>query len=148
MHLLEHRSRDNIDRVGETHGIPGVRLDGNDVEAVYRASVDAVSRARGGHGPTLLECRTSRWRGHVGPAWDLDVGVKRRDELKEWQLKDPVTRARARLLELGAGVQDVDEWERGIRTEVEQAVILAREAPYPDESDLLAYVYRPSEEPS
>ncbi len=141
MHLLEHRAEDNIYKAGEVHGIPGIRLDGNDVEAIYRASVEAVTRARNGNGPTLLECRTYRWRGHVGPAWDLDVGVKRKDELEGWLPKDPVARARTRLMEMGVPPQDLERLEQGIREEVEEAVVLAQQSPYPDESELLAHIY-------
>jgi len=141
MHLLDHRAEDNIYKAGEAHGMPGVRLDGNDVIAVYRASVDAVNRARNRGGPMLLECRTYRWRGHVGPAWDLDVGVKRKDELKEWLPKDPIPRVRASLVETGMRQEEFDRIEQEIRSELEEAVVFARESPYPDESELLDHVF-------
>ena len=67
MSLLERRPLDNISKTAEQYGIPGVRLDGSDVVEVYRVSLEAVGRGRAGDGPTLLECRTYRWRGHVGP---------------------------------------------------------------------------------
>jgi pyruvate dehydrogenase E1 component alpha subunit len=60
------------------------------VVAVYQAAAEAVQRARSGNGPQFLECRTYRWRGHVGASWDMDVGVKRRDELNDWLSKDPI----------------------------------------------------------
>ncbi len=60
MHISERRAKDNIYKSGEAHGMPGLSLDGNDVVAVYRATVEAVHRARKGEGPTLLECRTYR----------------------------------------------------------------------------------------
>ena len=82
--LLERRAADNIVDLAAAHGLAGERVDGNDVEAVHRAAARAVARARSGDGPTMLECRTYRWRGHVGPSWDMDVGVKRKDELQEW----------------------------------------------------------------
>ena len=141
MHLLERRPKDNIHKTAELYGIPGVRLDGNDVIAVYLASVEAVSRARNGNGPTLLECRTYRWRGHVGPASDMDVGVKRSDELKEWLPRDPVARARNRLNELKVGGEELDRIEREIRAEVEEAVVFARRSPYPDSKELLGHVF-------
>ncbi|HOM16620.1 MAG TPA: thiamine pyrophosphate-dependent dehydrogenase E1 component subunit alpha, partial [Thermoguttaceae bacterium] len=62
MHLSERRPLDNLDQIGGLFGIPSIRLDGNDVLAVYRAAVEAASRARTGQGPSLLECRTYRWR--------------------------------------------------------------------------------------
>ena len=141
MHLLERRAEDNIYKAGEAHGIPGIRLDGNDVIAVYRATVEAVHRARNGNGPTLLECRTYRWRGHVGPAWDLDVGIRRKEELKEWMQKDPIARARAHLIELGMPKEEFDRIEQEIRAEIEEAVVFARQSPYPDQSELLDHVF-------
>lgn len=141
LHLLDRRAEDNIVKTGEAHGIPGIALDGNDVVAIYRTTVAAVQRAHNGDGPTLLECRTYRWRGHVGPAWDMDVGVKRKDELQDWLPKDPVARARTRLVECGMQPGEFEQIEREIKAEVEVAVASARQAPYPDESELLDYVF-------
>lgn len=141
MNLGERRADDNIVRSAEAHGMPGVQIDGNDVEAVYRVASDAVSRARDGGGPTLLECRTYRWRGHVGPSWDMDVGVKRKDELKDWLPKDPILRARRYLEELGTSAQAFDAMEQEVHGEIEEAVAFARESPYPDSSELFQQVY-------
>jgi TPP-dependent pyruvate/acetoin dehydrogenase alpha subunit len=66
LHWSERRVADNLYRAGEFHSIPGERVDGNDVEEVQCAARRAVERARRGEGPTLIECRTFRWRGHVG----------------------------------------------------------------------------------
>jgi TPP-dependent pyruvate/acetoin dehydrogenase alpha subunit len=148
MPLLERRVTDNIVDAARVHGIPGVRLDGNDVGAVYAATVEAVGRGRRGHGPTLLECRTYRWRGHVGPSWDTDVGVKRRDELKDWLPKDPIARARDRLLVSGVPADAMERLDGDVRREVEEALIYARESPYPPEGDLLTHVYWSSGEES
>ena len=141
MQLLERRACDNIDRAGEAHGLPGVRVDGNDVVAVYRAAVVAVDRARRGEGPALLECRTYRWRGHVGASWDMDVGVKRRDEFKDWLSKDPIARAGQQLRALGAEELELDRVVHHVRREVDEAVTFARESPYPAVSGLLEHVY-------
>lgn len=141
MQILERRARDNIAETGPAHGVPGLALDGNDVLAVYRAATEAAARARAGQGPTLLECRTYRWRGHVGPSWDMDVGVKRKDELKDWLVKDPVARARARLTALGVAPAELDRIEQEVRTEVEAAVGFARESPYPGPHELLDHVF-------
>ena len=84
LHLHDRRVADNLYRAGEFHSVPGVCVDGNDVAAVYDAAWNAVDRARAGEGPTLIECRTFRWRGHVGASTDIDVGVRRKDELGEW----------------------------------------------------------------
>ncbi len=141
LHLLERRAEDNIYKAGEVHGIPGIRLDGNDVIAVYRAAIEAVNRARNGGGATLLECRTYRWRGHVGPSWDMDVGVERKDELKEWLPRDPVARIGAHMIDLGVEKGTLAQIEQEVRAEVEDAVVFARESPYPDESRFLEHVF-------
>src|SRR5437016_2308922 len=87
LELLERRAKDNIVETAAAHGMPGEVVDGNDAVAVWAAATRAVARARGGVGPTLLECRTYRWHGHVGPSLDMDVGVQRKDELPEGRLR-------------------------------------------------------------
>ena len=144
--LLERRAADNIVSAAAAHGMVGVCLDGNDVEEVYRATVEAVNRARAGAGPTFLECRTYRWRGHVGSSWDLDVGVKRKDELKEWLDKDPVARARERLISRGTRADDLDRLEGDARTEVVRAEEFARQSPYPGDDELSLHVFSQGEE--
>jgi pyruvate dehydrogenase E1 component alpha subunit len=141
LHLLERRVADNLYRLAEAYGIPGVRVDGNDAPTVYLASIEAVRRAREGQGPTLLECRTYRWRGHVGPGWDMDVGVKRKDELSEWMARDPLALLRRRLLAQGGVAEELDRIDEEVRAEVEAAVLYARQSAYPDEGELLAHVF-------
>ena len=102
MHWSERRIPDNLDQAGEFHSAPGQRVDGNDVEAVFDAMVIAVARARSGEGPSFLECRTFRWRGHVGASSDVDVGVQRRGELA-WLESDPIARVEERLREASGG---------------------------------------------
>jgi pyruvate dehydrogenase E1 component alpha subunit len=141
MQLLERRAADNIVETARAHGIPGVQLDGNDVTAVYAAAADAVARSRRGDGPTLLECRTYRWRGHVGPSWDTDVGVKRRDELKDWLPKDPIARARGRLERSGVTPEAFDRMEEEVRQEVAASLRFAQQSPYPGPAGLRTNVY-------
>jgi len=124
MHWSERRIADNLYRAGEFHSVPGERVDGNDVEAVHKAAERAVGRARDGGGPSFIECRTFRWRGHVGPSFDLDVGVKRRGELSEWLLKDPVRRLEERLAARGSG--ELTAQKIAVEREVETAASAAR----------------------
>jgi TPP-dependent pyruvate/acetoin dehydrogenase alpha subunit len=137
MHLDQRRVADNLHQAGLFHSVPGERLDGNDVTQVGDAALRAVARARQGDGPTLLECRTFRWRGHVGSSFDLDVGVERRGELSFWLLQDPIARAEQ---ELG----DVDERSvvrEEIDQELQQALAAAREAPSPSPGRVLEHVF-------
>jgi pyruvate dehydrogenase E1 component alpha subunit len=145
LHVLERRARDNIVQSAEAHGMPGRRLDGNDAQAVYHAATQAVARARRGDGPSLLECRTFRWRGHVGPALDLDVGVQRRDELLEWRERDPIPRLRSELQARGLTSAELDRSWADAQNEVEDAVAFARASALPDPRDLGRYVFSPAE---
>ena len=125
LHWTERRLADNLHRAGEFHSVPGQRVDGNDVDAVYRAAANAVQRARLGEGPSFLECRTFRWRGHVGASSDLDVGVRRRDELSEWFARDPILLAEQELE--GQGL-DLASERRALESELAQALAHVRGA--------------------
>lgn len=139
--MKERRVKDNIVESAVLHGLSGERVDGNDVMAVLGAAQQAVQRARDGEGPTLLECRTYRWRGHVGPAADLEVGEDRRRELDEWRRRDPIARCRERLCAQGLSSERFESLEAAVRDEVEAAVRFARQSPFPDDSELLHHVY-------
>ncbi len=142
MGISERRREDNIPASATAHGLPGIRVDGNDVVAVHQAAEEAVQRARRGDGPTLLECRTFRWRGHVGPAWDMDVGVKRKDELKNWLSKDPLLRCFGDLVRLGINKPALEEIRQDVQREIEEAIQFAQQAPHPELDVLSHHVYR------
>jgi len=90
---------ENIADRAASYGIPGVTVDGNDVLAVYEAAREAVERARRGEGPTLIECKTYRHKGHsrVDPA-----KYRPKEEVEEWLRKDPIKRLREKLLQTNA----------------------------------------------
>ncbi len=144
--LRERRAEDNIPQTAVAHGMPGFAVDGNDVVEVYRAAQAAAEQARGGGGPSLLECRTYRWRGHVGASWDLDVGVKRKDELGEWLRKDPIVKLRDRMTDRGSPPRLFEEIQQDVKREVDAALTFARTSPYPDPDDLYKHVYREHDE--
>jgi TPP-dependent pyruvate/acetoin dehydrogenase alpha subunit len=138
MHWTERRLADNLHEAGAFHSIPGQRVDGNDVEAVFLAANQAVERARDNGGPSLLECRTFRWRGHVGASFDVDVGGHRRGELDEWLAKDPITRCEAALA--ARGISDLAA-EMAIETAIASAIEGARLAPAPAAARVLEHVW-------
>jgi pyruvate dehydrogenase E1 component alpha subunit len=110
LHWSERRVADNLHQAGAFHSVRGERVDGNQVEDIYDAARQAVGRARSGAGPSLLECRTFRWRGHVGASSDQDVGVQRRGELAQWLERDPIRRAEERLaMNLAAYSAEIDQ---------------------------------------
>jgi TPP-dependent pyruvate/acetoin dehydrogenase alpha subunit len=114
------------------YGMPAVVVDGNDVWAVREAAVEAVDRARAGGGPTLLECRTYRHYGHS----KADPGKYRpKAEVEHWLARDPIPRARERLLADGVEESEIAEVERRITEQIDNAVASAKAAPYPDPRD-------------
>jgi pyruvate dehydrogenase E1 component alpha subunit len=121
------------------YGIPGVVVDGNDVVAVYEAAAEAVARGRKGDGPTLIECKTWRWRGH----FEGDPAVyKKPEEQESWLKKDPIPRLGARLIELKYATQaDLDKIAADAVAEVEAAVKYAESSPIPTPADVLTDVY-------
>lgn len=143
MHWRERRVLDNLWRAGEFHGIPGERVDGNDVAAVFQTAAAAIDRARAGEGPSLLECRTFRWRGHVGASWDLDVGVERKGELSDWMERDPLRRAFDELT--SRGVSDLQERSAAIDREIERALDAARRGGKAPGERVLDFVYAEGE---
>jgi pyruvate dehydrogenase E1 component alpha subunit len=113
------------------YGIPGVVVDGNDVLAVYEVAEAAVSRARAGEGPTLIECKTYRWRGHTERPGQTDP--RPQDEVEAWRQKDPINRLATDLMEHGLLSDEV--WQKideEILAEIEDAVKFAEESPFPD----------------
>jgi TPP-dependent pyruvate/acetoin dehydrogenase alpha subunit len=122
-----------------SYAIPGEIVDGMDVDAVHDRTSAAIERARAGEGPTFLECKTYRYRGHSrsDPATYRPAG-----ELDAWKAKDPIDRL-GRTLESG-GIMSADEQD-SVRQEVEDfidsAANRAAEAPWPDTDQLHRYVY-------
>ena len=112
------------------YGIPGVVVDGNDIFAVHQAANAAVDRARSGGGPTLIECKTYRWRGHTERRGQPDP--RDRAEVEAWQQKDPIALLERRLREQGelddAGLQAM---EGDIMAALEAAVAFAEASPFP-----------------
>ncbi len=106
--LDKQTASESIAAKGEAYGIPGVRVDGNDVLAVYKAVREAVDRARLGEGPTLIEAVTMRMGGHSTS--DDPSRYVPAELLEEWREKDPLVRFRAYLL--AKGVIDEAEAER------------------------------------
>jgi acetoin:2,6-dichlorophenolindophenol oxidoreductase subunit alpha len=130
--------QDLADRA-KAHAMPGVIVDGQDVQAVYAAAAQAVDRARAGDGPTLLEAKTYRYRGHsrTDPA-----KYRRGGELERWKERDPIGLLGARLAAEGVlSPQSQAEMQGAVQQEVDEASRRAAAASYPVLEDLKAYVY-------
>jgi pyruvate dehydrogenase E1 component alpha subunit len=112
------------------YGMPGAVVDGNDLAAVYRAAHEAVKCARAGGGPSLIECKTMRMRGH---AIHDNMAYVPRDLLAEWAHRDPITLLEAHMRGLGllddAGLHTL---LARIEAELDEAQAFAESSPYPD----------------
>jgi len=130
---------ENIADRAAAYGIHGVIVDGNDVLAVYQTVGEAVNRAREGKGPTLIECKTYRFRGH----FEGDTQEYRsKEELEESMKKCPIQRFREKLLELGILTEeDIEKMMKEIRSEIEAAVDFAKNSPEPAYETALEDVY-------
>jgi TPP-dependent pyruvate/acetoin dehydrogenase alpha subunit len=121
------------------HWLPGVSVNGSDVIAVYRAARAAVKRARRGDGPTLIEVKTYRFREHVGPNYDIDLGYRTQAELDRWMAREPVG-ALARHLERGGVLRASRraELDAQVEAEIADAVAFAKSSPFPEPAALYA----------
>jgi TPP-dependent pyruvate/acetoin dehydrogenase alpha subunit len=140
--LSARQPHPDIYRRAAGYGIPGVSLDGNDVLAVYQAAQEAVHRARRGDGPTLLECKTYRWKGHVGPDCDWERGCRPQAELTDWMNRCPIESLRTRLIAWGVVGQ---EWYQQLLGEIDarldQDIRFARESAFPEPDELYQHIY-------
>ncbi|MDF2682190.1 MAG: pyruvate dehydrogenase (acetyl-transferring) component subunit alpha [Brevibacillus sp.] len=122
------------------YNIPGIRVDGKDVLAVYQAAQEAIERARRGEGPSLIECVTYRNYGH----FEGDAQKYKKEEDKKAHLSeiDAIRKFRNDLLNGKLFTEnELDEIEAAVDKAVEEAVAFSENSPYPEPSELLTDVY-------
>ena len=121
------------------YGIPGVVVDGMDVMAVYEAVGEAVTRARNGQGPTLIEAKTYRFRGH----FEGDSGTYRpQEEIDQWTKRDPLKLYKEKLLEMKVLTKkQAEDIDKETLAEMDKAVKFAQESPFPELKETLENVY-------
>jgi pyruvate dehydrogenase E1 component alpha subunit len=129
---------ENISERARCYGIPGITVDGNDVLAVHGAARKAVERAKNEEGPTLLECKTYRHRGHsrFDPA-----AYRPEEEVREWMERDPLVVFKKALLQKGIPEEFFQKIIDQVNTEIEEAVEFARESPLPRPEEALDDVW-------
>lgn len=143
LHINLRQPNDSVARFAKAHHIPHDVIDGNDLVKVTRVASEHISRARSGHGPGFIEAVTYRWRGHVGPKEDTDVGVKRNVELDKWKKRDPISRLVESLTEQKfLTLLDVDNLKAEVDFQIEAEWKRAEAAPFPPLENLLATVYK------
>ena len=129
----------NVGERASSYGIPGKVVDGNDVFSVYEVAKEAISRARKGKGPTLLECKTYRRGGH---SRSDACRYRGKEEEKVWLAKDPIPQARKKLVQLGVLTEKkAKEIEEKVKKEIKDAIEYARRSPSPEPEDTLVNVF-------
>lgn len=129
----------NVADKAAAYGMPGVVVDGNDVIAVYQVAKKAIEDARAGKGPTLIECKTMRMRGHAGhdPAKYVP-----KELLAEWEKKDPIKRHESYLLKEKIVTEaEIKKMEAEIQQLIEEAVKFSQESPWPEPEEVTKGVY-------
>jgi pyruvate dehydrogenase E1 component alpha subunit len=129
----------DIYKLADAYDMPSDKVDGMTPELVHEGVARAVKRARDGEGPTLLEMKTYRYRGH---SVSDPQKYRSKDEVEEYKDQDPIIKVRKTILENNfateAALQEIDEKINGI---VEASVKFAEESPWPDDSEVLKDVY-------
>jgi pyruvate dehydrogenase E1 component alpha subunit len=117
-------------------------VNGNAVTEVYGAAKEAVERARSGEGPSFIECRTYRMRGHAGAGSDAHLGYRSAEEIMEWEKKCPVSTFREALLSAHiVSPDDLVKMEADIDGELDSAFRFAQGSPLPAKDDVLNYLF-------
>ena len=140
-HVSDQMPIENIADRAAGYNMPGTIVDGNDVEAVYAATCEAVGRARQGGGPSLIEAKTMRMLGHaIHDGAEYVPG----ELLAKWEKKDPIVRYQAKLLaEEVADMEELNEIRQRAAVEIEDAIEFAESSPYPDPDTVEEGIYAP-----
>lgn len=141
--LNKRQYKDNIYLRSSGFSIPGHRIDGTDVLEVYRLSRRAIEKALKGGGPSFLECRAYRWRGHAGAGSDVLLGYRSQKELDKWMKNDPLKTYEMFLLKKGIlSKKKAGSIKNTIGQEIDKAIIFGQEGVLPNPETLLDYVYK------
>jgi pyruvate dehydrogenase E1 component alpha subunit len=138
-HITQVIKIENIADRAAGYGMPGEVVDGNDVLKVNDAATRAIDRARNGEGPTFLELKTYRRRGH---SRNDSCGYRDKGEEKKWLEKDPLTICKNYILKNKLGtVEEIDSLEKEVLKSIEAAVEYAKSSPSPTPEEALNNVF-------
>jgi pyruvate dehydrogenase E1 component alpha subunit len=135
----------DIYKLADAYEMPADVVDGMSPEAVHEAVARAVKRAREGGGPTLLEMKTYRYKGH---SMSDPQKYRSKDEVEEYKDKDPIEHCKKKLLEeFELAEQDIEVINDRIKSIVDESVRFAEESPWPNDDELLKDVYKQEDYP-
>ena len=139
MSVARSMNVDDVSARAASYNIPGVTVDGNDTIAVYAATLAAAERARSGGGPTLIEAKTYRYKGH---SKSDKQRYRTKEEVQEWQEKDPIGRLSRQMVEAGLLTDaELTALEQRVADEIQEAIAYAQASPDPDPGSILEGVY-------
>ena len=135
--LSARQPYDDLYKRAEGYRVPGIQVDGTRIEEVHRAAKEAVQRARKGGGPTMIEARCYRWKEHVGPNFDTNLGYRTQEELDRWMKKDPVKLFESLLVKnMVFSRTELEEISGRIQKELDESVVFAKESPFPKPEEM------------
>lgn len=130
---------EDLSTIGESYDMPSFAVDGMNVEAIHEAVAEAADRARRGDGPTLLEFRTYRYKGH---SMSDPQKYRTKEEVEEYKQRDPIEQVLATIKENNILTQEeIDAIIKKVKQKVDDAVKFAEESPWPDGMDAFKDVY-------
>jgi pyruvate dehydrogenase E1 component alpha subunit len=140
--LSQRQPHDDVAKKARGYEIPGITVDGNSVLDVYEAAKDASCRAREGKGPSLIECKTYRWKGHVGPDCDHEKGCRPMEDLNKWMKRCPIEMYKEFVISRGL-ITDAECMNliSEIDCEMDRSIKAAKQHPLPSKDELLKDVY-------
>ncbi|MCB9158937.1 MAG: thiamine pyrophosphate-dependent dehydrogenase E1 component subunit alpha [Caldilineaceae bacterium] len=139
MSVARSMNVDDVSARAASYNIPGVTVDGNDTIAVYAATLAAAERARTGGGPTLIEAKTYRYKGH---SKSDKQRYRTKEEVQEWQEKDPIGRLSRQMIDAGLLTDaDLTALEQRVADEIQEAIAYAQASPDPDPASIMEGVY-------
>jgi pyruvate dehydrogenase E1 component alpha subunit len=135
----------DIYKLADAYDMPGDKVDGMKPETVHDAVVRAVKRAREQGGPTLLEIKTYRYKGH---SMSDPAKYRSKEEMEEYKLQDPVETTVEKLKkDFGVSDEEIEKIQDRVKHEVEESVQFAEDSPYPDDDEALKDVYAEADYP-
>jgi TPP-dependent pyruvate/acetoin dehydrogenase alpha subunit len=142
LHIDLRQPSNTTARFAEAHKIKNYTVDGNDVVGMFKLLISEIKEMRNSMKPLYLEAFTYRWRGHVGHREDIDVGVKRGDDLKQWKQRDPIQRLLNSMIDSRIFSQEeFDHMSTTVEIKINTDWDLALNASYPEKEFLLSTVY-------
>jgi TPP-dependent pyruvate/acetoin dehydrogenase alpha subunit len=141
LHVRKSKNSEFINRA-ESFGVKSLKLDGNDVLCIQEIISELVLEMRENPYPVLVECETYRWREHVGPYFDHEVGrnYRSKEELMAWKAKDPIARLKKTIVDEGiVSTSVLDDLRVEIESRVKSEFSLGQNAPKPKPESLLEF---------